>query len=280
MITQDGSDRRWIIGIWQLTVAGTRVNWVTGLRPQVAVESPFTRKQAPLAAGLTIGATGRATSTYLPVVWIDGPGGHLFAGLIWSGAWTIAVTPPDGQGRSTLRGSLGSIATSMGPGVSIETPHRYFGVAGPGEGDATRAIGSFMMTGVRHGRPFSPLVTYNTWYAYGVRIDEATLLAQMDRAAALGVELSVVDAGWYAGGTSVSDFTTGLGRWTADPARFPHGLRALGDHAHALGMKFGIWMEPERIHTSTINLPGLVRESRLAASGGRYNPDVKTCCRS
>ena len=263
------------IGIWQLTMAGTSINWVTGLRSGSSGDEGFTRKQAPLASGLTLGATGRATSTYMPLVWVDGPAGHLFAGLIWSGAWTITLTSPDASGRSTLQASLGSIATSMGPGVTIETPHGFYGVAGTAAGEVTRAIGSFMMTGVRHGRPFSPLVTYNTWYAYGVQIDEATLLAQMDRAAALGAELFVVDAGWYTGGSSLSDYTTGIGRWTADPARFPNGLRPLGDHAHALGMKFGIWMEPERVDMSTVNRTGLAHETWLATSGGRYDPGIK-----
>ena len=264
------------IGIWQLTAAGTAINWVTGLRSPSSGQEPFTVKRASLGSSLTLGATGRATSAQIPVIWLDGTAGHLFAGLIWSGAWTIAVAPPNPAGRSTVRASLGSIATTMGPGVSIETPHGFYGVAGPGEGDVSRALGSFMMTGVRHGRAFSPLVTYNTWFAYGIHIDEATLVAQMDRAASLGVELFVVDAGWYSGGTATSDYSTGIGRWTADPARFPNGLRALGDHAHALGMKFGIWMEPERADATTFNRPGLVRESWLASSGGHYDPGIKT----
>ena len=132
------------IGVWQLTVAGTAINWVTGLRTPASGQEPFSRKQAPLGAGLTLSAAGRATSTYMPVVWVDGPAGHLFAGLIWSGAWTIAAAPSDAAGRSTLRASLGSIATTMGPGVSIETPHGFYGVAGTGEGrcDAGRSARS------------------------------------------------------------------------------------------------------------------------------------------
>ena len=96
-----------------------------------------------------------------------------------------------------------------------------------------------MLDGIRAGRPIAPLVTYNTWFAYGTEIDEASMRAEMERAAALGVELFVIDAGWYAGagaaGRSIS--MPGLGSWTADPARFPNGLAPLRDYAHALGMQ-------------------------------------------
>ena len=53
-----------------------------------------------------------------------------------------------------------------------------------------------MLDGIRGGRPIVPLVTYNTWFAYGTEIDEASMRAEMERAAALGVELFVIDAGW------------------------------------------------------------------------------------
>ena len=71
--------------------------------------------------------------------------------------------------------------------------------------------------GVRLGRPIVPLVTYNTWFAYGTEIDEASMRAEMARAAALGVELFVIDAGWYpnTGVAGPYDFDAGLGGWTS-----------------------------------------------------------------
>ena len=62
---------------------------------------------------------------------------------------------------------------------------------------------------------------------------------EMARAAAIGVELFVIDAGWYAGADThdTSDFEAGLGTWTPDPKRFPSGLKALTDYAHSLGLE-------------------------------------------
>jgi alpha-galactosidase len=111
----------------------------------------------------------------------------------------------------------------------------------------------------------TPLVTYNTWFAYGTTITEDIILAEMDRATALGVELFVADAGWYAdaGRENDSDFESGLGRLTADPDRFPSGLTALADHAHEAGMRFGLWVEPERVALDLLGEIG-VREGWLA----------------
>ncbi len=94
------------------------------------------------------------------------------------------------------------------------------------------------------------------------------MIHEMDAAADLGVELFVVDAGWYKASADPSDFTTGIGVWEADADRFPSGLSALSDHAHALGMKFGIWVEPERVDLQTVGRAGLAKERWLATQAG------------
>jgi len=150
-------------------------------------------------------------------------------------------------------------------------------------------MAQYIRTGIRHGRPFSPVVTYNTWYSYGVRLSESSLYDEIAHAADLGAELFVVDAGWYAGGLEEFDYVSGTGRWVPDPERFPDGLRPIADQAHALGMRFGIWMEPESIDLAALPNSGetdaetgdplpvpdnQVQESWLASSGGRFDPGV------
>jgi alpha-galactosidase len=93
----------------------------------------------------------------------------------------------------------------------------------------------------------------------------------MPRAAAIGTELFVLDAGWYAGAGAegIFDFHSGLGRWQPDPDRFPQGLGALSDYAHELGMRFGIWVEPERMDRDVVDEEG-ADSTWLATSGGRH----------
>jgi alpha-galactosidase len=160
--------------------------------------------------------------------------------------------------------------------ASLDGPHAFFGVAPGGASSASSALRTFIVQRVRDGRPLRPLVTYNTWFAYGVDVDEASMRHEIDGAAALGVELFVLDAGWYvgAGRGGQADFSSGLGTWQVDSVRFPGGLRSLVDYAHGRGLKFGIWVEPESVALSTLNKAGLAQESWIAKEGGKYSSTV------
>jgi alpha-galactosidase len=74
-----------------------------------------------------------------------------------------------------------------------------------------------------------PWVQYNSW-KYGQEIDEAQQLAVLERCAALGIEVAILDLGW----------ARTIGDWRPNPAKFPRGLRPIADRAHELGMKFGV----------------------------------------
>jgi alpha-galactosidase len=169
---------------------------------------------------------------------------------------------------------LAPMTTSVST-TTLDGPHAIFGVVPGGTAGAATALRSYVLGAIRNGRPFTPLVTYNTWFAYGTGVDVATRTAEMDRVAALGTELFVVDAGWYvgAGGSGLFDYESGLGNYAPDSDRFPNGLKPLTDHAHGLGMKFGIWVEPEHVNLSTVGAPG-VDESWLATIGGDYGSDT------
>jgi alpha-galactosidase len=96
----------------------------------------------------------------------------------------------------------------------------------------------------------------------------------MDHFAELGGELFQLDAGWYAGigARDQWDFTAGLGSWAVDRSRFPEGLGVLADHAHARGLRFGVWVEPERVALSTVGRAGGAEERFLATADGQYQP--------
>ena len=259
----------------QVSLPAGALHWVTGLQgdnADVESDSAFTRKQQMLGVGssLALGATGRASEQIVPWFAIDGPKDEFYAALMWSGAWSLSAA----RSASELRITLGLPPMSTTVRNSVDGAHVVFGVAAGALPEATAALRSYVLAGIRGGRPLQPFVTYNTWFAYGTEIDEETLKAEMDREAALGVELFVVDAGWYegAGASGPFDFDAGLGSWTPDPARFPNGLRPLRDHAHSLGMQFGVWVEPERVNLSLVGAPG-IEEAWLATTGGNYGSD-------
>lgn len=85
-------------------------------------------------------------------------------------------------------------------------------------------------------------VIFNVWEAVYFDHDLARLQAIADRAARVGAELFVLDDGWF---RNRRDDTSGLGDWWIDETVWPDGLMPLIDHVRRLGMRFGIWFEPE-----------------------------------
>jgi len=269
---------------WQMTMPVGRVQWLGGLRGDSAggsVEDAFVVAARDPEPGerIELGAGGRSSETFVPLLFVDGGRDQFFGGLMWSGAWHAALE----RAADRLRVSVDfpGVTTTVSPTHPVELPHAFFGVRAQSTGDESGALHQFVMRGIRHGRPFSPRVTYNTWFVYGTTVNEDAMVAEMDRAAALGVELFVIDAGWYigAGATSDFDFEAGLGTWQADPDRFPSGLASLADYAHGVGMQFGLWVEPERVALSTVDAPGLAREAWLATHDGQYaGPSAAQIC--
>ena len=92
---------------------------------------------------------------------------------------------------------------------------------------------------------FSPRpVAYNNWEATFMKFNERKLHALAKKAASLGIELFVLDDGWFG---QRNDDTSSLGDWKVDRKKLPHGLEGLSKYVHKLGMKFGLWFEPEMI---------------------------------
>jgi alpha-galactosidase len=258
----------------ELTVPPGRIHWLNGLQgdsADVMHDAAFTLQSRSLSPGehLRKGSQHRSSEQTVPWFVVDGPTDEFYTALLWSGAWSFTATgSADGLAITFGLGAMTTIVDAE----PIDGPHAIVGAV---EGDirnASAAVRSYIFTSIRQGRPFAPLVTYNTWYAFGTSIDEGGVHGAMLRAAALGIELFVIDAGWYTGAGTHGrwDFATGLGTWQPDPARFPDGLSPLRDYAHSLGMKFGIWVEPPRVSLDTVGQPGLAQEPWLATRRGQY----------
>jgi alpha-galactosidase len=131
------------------------------------------------------------------------------------------------------------------PGEVWETPV-FAGLYTPdGAETATRQWHSYVRRHVLpHPGEIRP-VLYNSWEATGFDVNEDNQKLLAERAAALGVELFVMDDGWF--GARTGD-TAGLGDWTVNRDRFPAGLTPLIDEVHRLGMRFGLWVEPEMVN--------------------------------
>lgn len=88
-------------------------------------------------------------------------------------------------------------------------------------------------------------VLINNWEATYFDFSENQLLDLAEKAQQVGVELFVLDDGWF--GQRTND-RAGLGDWFVNPERLPQGLGSLAERIHVLGMKFGLWFEPEMVN--------------------------------
>jgi alpha-galactosidase len=91
-------------------------------------------------------------------------------------------------------------------------------------------------------------VLYNSWEATEFKVNEQGQRDLAAKAAKLGVEMFVMDDGWF--GARNND-RAGLGDWFVNPEKFPQGLKGLVDYVNSLGMDFGLWVEPEMVNANS-----------------------------
>ena len=87
-------------------------------------------------------------------------------------------------------------------------------------------------------------VIYNNWEGTYFKFDEKKIHELASKCRKLGVELFVLDDGWFG---QRNDDKSSLGDWDINKKKLPHGIAALAKYVHRLGMKFGLWFEPEAI---------------------------------
>ncbi|MGY5034140.1 alpha-galactosidase [Streptomyces sp. 900116325] len=228
---------------------GARLTYLAGQWSQ-----EFQLKQLRLERGRfemesTQGAAGHAYAPWLAVqdaaAPAEGTTPTYGIALEWSGNWRISA---DAEPGGSVRVRAGRVphegAVRLAPGATLTTPRLACAFSADGLDGLARVWHRYerRLTGDRMDRPRK--VLYNSWEATGFDVDAAAQLELAEAAADLGAELFVVDDGWF---TGRHDDTGGLGDWEPDPAGFPDGFDRFVDEVRALGMDFGLWVEPEGI---------------------------------
>jgi alpha-galactosidase len=172
-----------------------------------------------------------------------------FGQLAWSGSWRLAFEQRP-NGALAIHGGYNpfDFALALAPGERHVTPALIHGACADGFSGASRRMHAFLCRFVLPRfdppEPVRP-VLYNSWEASYFALTLESQIALARKSAAIGVELFCVDDGWF--GARRND-TAGLGDWTVSRDVFPDGLRPLADEVHRLGMKFGLWVEPEMVN--------------------------------
>jgi alpha-galactosidase len=169
-----------------------------------------------------------------------------FGALAWSGNWKLSA---EVTGWAATRVSLGvndwDFAWRLAPGETFTTPSCLAGYTAEGFGGASRRLHDYIRDRVLpHGHTLHK-VLYNSWEATWFDVSAESQIVLAELAAEMGVELFVVDDGWFHGRTSDA---AGLGDWWPDELKFPDGLAPLIRRVNELGMEFGLWIEPEMVN--------------------------------
>jgi alpha-galactosidase len=283
---------------WTLPPARYILNYLTG-----RWGGEWTMNQEPIHGGARVLESRRGTTGHQANPWFaisrddsqsfSGPftageehGEVWFGALAWSGSWRFTI---EQNQLDFVRVTGGFNPFDFGyklkPGEKLETPVFYAGYSNHGLGGASRLLHRFELA---HILPQSPdpkprPVIYNSWEATEFRVDEPGQVVLAEKAASIGVDRFVMDDGWFG---QRKDDHAGLGDWYVNPQKFPNGLKPLIDKVHALGMDFGLWVEPEMINPDSdlyrkhpdwvLNFPGRPRsESRNQLVLNLARPDVR-----
>jgi alpha-galactosidase len=129
----------------------------------------------------------------------------------------------------------------VGPGERIETPRVHIGFHRGALDEVVQAWHDYLRAHVmpdRYPTPFPP-VSYNHWSTLKDQFEEKQILAEIDKAAEVGAEMFVLDAGWF--GRARDQYPANCGDWIPGPC-FPNGLAPVVDRIHGHGMKFSLWV--------------------------------------
>lgn len=132
------------------------------------------------------------------------------------------------------------------PGATFDTPEAAVVFSDNGLNGMSQSFHRLINEHIVHRRwryKTRPILI-NNWEATYFDFNEKKLLKLAEEASRLGIELFVLDDGWFKGR---NDDRSSLGDWVTDRKKLPGGLGNLSDKISSLGMSFGIWVEPEMI---------------------------------
>ncbi|RPI25272.1 MAG: alpha-galactosidase [Acidobacteria bacterium] len=175
------------------------------------------------------------------------------ASLAWSGSFQFAF---DVDWNNRLRAVCGinplGASYRLDPRTVFHTPSMLWTFSSQGgKGGVTRNFHSWARKyGIRDGSAPRPILL-NNWEATYFDFDEAKIVSLFDGARDLGIELFLLDDGWFGNKHPRDNDRAGLGDWQVNEKKLPRGLGYLAAEAEKRGIRFGIWIEPEMVNPAS-----------------------------
>lgn len=197
------------------------------------------------------GASSAAHNPFIAILQKDASEAHgrvYGTTLIYSGNFSLSVEKGEFEDVRLLAGiNPFNFNWRLSPGNTFSTPEALHVYTENGLRGMSHLWHDFIRDKVSPPRFRDvPRPTYlNTWEAAYFDVNEDKVLHLADKAKEIGVDMLVLDDGWFEGRR---DDSSSLGDWTADKARFPSGIPSLAKKVKAKDLKFGIWVEPEMVN--------------------------------
>lgn len=175
-------------------------------------------------------------------------GGAVGFNLVYSGShYSCAARSMQNFTRVVSGINPAGFARPLASGGSFETPEAVMTWSNHGYNGISALMHRFVLDHIvpeywsRRERP----VVYNSWEGSGCDFTEGSLISLAKKALKMGCELFVLDDGWF--GARDND-RAGLGDYWVNKKKLPGGLGRLSAKLHAMGLKFGLWFEPESVN--------------------------------
>ncbi len=212
--------------------------------------------EAPLNHGMKViknrdGARNSHTSHAEVMISLDGKakensGRVIGAALAYSGNYKLRFDTDDSNYHHFFAGiNEENSAYSLPKGEVFVTPELALTYSEEGLSGVSR---NFHRWGRKHKLAHGDRerkILLNSWEGVYFDINEEGMHNMMKDIASMGGELFVMDDGWFGAKYPRHNDSTSLGDWTVDTDKLPNGIQGLIDAAHANGIEFGLWIEPE-----------------------------------
>jgi len=180
----------------------------------------------------------------------DENSGEVIAGTLgWTGSFQLLFEIDNSNSLRMIAG-MNPFASEyhLKPNENFITPEFIFTFSAQGKGLASRNFHNWARNyGVMDGHS-NRLTLLNNWESTYFDFDEKKLTDLFAGAKELGVDVFLLDDGWFGNKYPRNNDQAGLGDWQANKQKLPHGLGYLVEQAEAKGIKFGIWIEPEMVN--------------------------------
>jgi alpha-galactosidase len=180
----------------------------------------------------------------------DENSGELIAGTLgWSGNFQFLFEMDEKNSLRVISG-INPFASEyiLQPDKPFITPSFVFTYSGNGKGQASRNLHKWAVNyGILDGNK-PRLTLLNNWETTFFDFDENKLTGLFDDAKTMGLDLFLLDDGWFANKYPRNDDHAGLGDWEENKAKLPHGIGFLTKEAEKRNVTFGIWIEPEMVN--------------------------------